>query len=105
MNPLLRPLEELIAKWTNVTVGENKFGNIRLLTATEADVAHVCAEQLERVLRESGIAELLETGQAMWEQVGGGRFSVVGANWHQALAKVRDLRVKVEHSRDGFIID
>jgi len=30
MNPLLRPLEELAEKWTNVTVGENKFGNIRL---------------------------------------------------------------------------
>ena len=56
--PLLRPLEALLLKWRTPVASST--------VANEA-VYNACADDLERVLRESGLADLLEAGQAMRE--------------------------------------
>ncbi len=98
MNPLLRPLEELVEKWRE----SHKTG----WHDTECCVNDLL-DALDRVLRNSGLDELLEAGQAMRDveltQGWKARMLMADKAWDSALAKVRDLRVIVEQSRDGFI--
>ena len=59
MTPLLRPLEELAERWRNATKAISADGAMRPLEWEGKDILRVCADDLERVLRESGLQELL----------------------------------------------
>jgi len=98
-SPLLRPLEELIEKLREMAIeivppeyADRDLHYKYLKLDNRAAGLDEAADALERVLRESGLAELLEAGQAMrdwWDSDGDHNSSEYRARWDAALAKVK----------------